>query len=68
MMTGIIVAIVGVLFLLKELGYVSMVNWNLIWPVIVILVGLSMTMKRCRMCGGRGLCKDGCGKMNPPMQ
>lgn len=65
MMAGIIVTIIGVLFLLKELGYIALVSWDLIWPVIIILVGVSMMMRRCRTCGRMGAwhCGGDCGNM-----
>ena len=36
----------GVLLLLQNLNYISFSVWNLIWPTIIILVGLSILFRR----------------------
>lgn len=52
----------GVIALLKGLGVIRFVDWSIIWPVILIVAGLSI--KHCKhdmMCpwGGRcGMCDN----------
>lgn len=45
MFVGLMVLIVGIVFLLQNLGYIGGNVWNIIWPAIIIIVGLSMVMK-----------------------
>jgi hypothetical protein len=54
MLAGIIVVVIGVIFLLKELGYIAFINWDLIWPILIIVVGIGMISRRCRRCGMKG--------------
>lgn len=61
----------GVLALLKNIGV--MVDWNIIWPIALIFIGMAVKhMGSCKMCGmrmgmgrcGKGMCKGGmCEKM-----
>jgi predicted permease len=48
MVPGIILIIIGVGFLLQNLGYISGGVWNIIWPVILIVLGLSLIFRRPR--------------------
>ena len=43
---GIVLVWVGVVYLLKNIGIIQIVNWNIIWPVLIIIVGLSL--KHCK--------------------
>ena len=45
-MIGLIVLLVGVLFLLHNLGLIPAITWGIVWPVIIILIGISMMEKR----------------------
>ena len=45
-----LLAAVGVIFLLENLGLISWLNWSLIWPVILILAGLYMMKKKGGYC------------------
>lgn len=57
MRLGLIVILVGVLFFLKNIGIINSINWDILWPVLVMLIGVSMVLrKRCSKCGGWG-CK-----------
>ncbi|MBI4394076.1 MAG: hypothetical protein HY556_09825 [Euryarchaeota archaeon] len=38
---GMLLVIVGVAFLLSNLGYFP-IRWDLIWPVFIIMIGLGM--------------------------
>ncbi|MDE2213431.1 MAG: hypothetical protein KGJ34_02795 [Patescibacteria group bacterium] len=52
MLVGSIVVLVGIVFLLNNLGLLPYISWNILWPVIVILVGLSMLERRSWWWGG----------------
>ncbi len=39
--TGILVLLVGIIFLLENLGIISR-TWSIIWPSIVIIIGVSL--------------------------
>lgn len=62
---GVLLIIVGTILLLKNLGLMN-VAWDIIWPVIIVLTGLSMVMRRSHWCHGKwmkmysrhGECKD----------
>jgi len=45
-MFGVALIIVGAIFLLKGLGLLSMFQWDLIWPVVLIVIGILMVFKR----------------------
>lgn len=45
MFFGLLLIIVGVVFLLQNLGIVSGSVWNLIWPLIIMLLGISIILK-----------------------
>jgi len=44
-MLGAGLIIVGIIFLLKNLGIMPEIAWDLIWPIIFIVVGLTMVFK-----------------------
>ncbi len=46
MFLGLILSITGVVFLLKNLGYISGAAWSIIWPVILVVIGLKIILKR----------------------
>jgi len=46
MFLGLILSITGVVFLLKNLGYISGAAWDVIWPAILIVIGLKTILKR----------------------
>ena len=47
----------GVLSLLGKLGYIAF-DWGLFWPVVIIVLGISMLVRKnkghcwCGVCGG----------------
>ena len=45
-MFGIILIIIGIVFLLQNLGYISEGAWAIIWPAILIVIGLGVIFKR----------------------
>lgn len=46
MFFGFIILIVGVVFLLENLGIISGGVWTILWPCLVIAVGLGIVWKR----------------------
>ncbi len=57
MEAGLLIILVGTLFLLKDLGLLVNMDWGLIWPLIIIMIGLSMVSsksgKKCAWCWGK---------------
>ena len=45
MYSGIIIILIGVIFLLKNLGIITGVG-NVLWPVLIIVFGLSLIFKK----------------------
>lgn len=52
---------VGALFLLQNLGIIAPITWSIIWPVVIIILGVSV--KHCKypaehsmVCGVAGKC------------
>ncbi len=50
-MFGATLIVVGVIFLLKNLGIISGVAWDIIWPTALIAFGLVLIFKRHRLGG-----------------
>lgn len=46
MIFGLILIIIGLVFLLQNLGFVSEGAWSIIWPAILIVIGLALVCKR----------------------
>lgn len=46
MFLGLILLVTGIVFLLKNLGYISGVVWSIVWPSILIVIGLWILLKR----------------------
>jgi len=44
-MIGAGLVILGVVFLLKNLGIMPDIAWDIIWPVILIVIGATMIFK-----------------------
>lgn len=45
-MTGIVLIIIGIAFLLKNLGVISSGAWGFIWPALLIALGVWFLMGR----------------------
>lgn len=45
-MLGYALVIVGGIFLFKNLGILAMVDWDLVWPIVLVVVGLLMIYKK----------------------
>ena len=48
-MWGVALIVLGAIFLLKNLGLLAMVNWDIIWPIVVIALGIAMVSKKKMM-------------------
>jgi hypothetical protein len=46
MFLGFILIALGVLFLLQNIGILDQATWGIIWPILIIALGLSMVFKR----------------------
>lgn len=46
MFLGLILLVTGVVFLLKNLGYISEPVWGIIWPVVLIVIGLRILLEK----------------------
>ena len=70
MVLGLILVIIGAVFLLETLGIVAGSVWGFIWPIALIVVGISLCFKHkcksgwgCSWCGCKSCkswkdCKD----------
>lgn len=45
-MLGILFIIIGAIFLMKNLGLMIGVQWDLIWPIVLIAIGIVMVYKK----------------------
>lgn len=54
MLFGIIILVIGVIFLLQNLGLFTASIWAIFWPVLLIVIGLAVIFRRkhCWWCGG----------------
>ncbi|MBU2635126.1 hypothetical protein KJ841_01465 [Patescibacteria group bacterium] len=46
MFFSLILIIIGVVFLLQNFGYISEGAWSIIWPAILIVIGIAVLLKR----------------------
>lgn len=45
-MIGVALVVIGAVFLLKNLGLIPGINWDLIWPLALLVLGVAMILKR----------------------
>nr|AQS29871.1 hypothetical protein [uncultured bacterium] len=45
-MLGVALVVVGAIFLLKNLGIISGTTWDVIWPLILVVAGTAMILKK----------------------
>jgi len=45
-MMGVALVIIGAIFLMKNLGIISGIAWDIFWPLALIVVGISMIFKK----------------------
>lgn len=50
MFIALVLIIVGVVMLLKNLGVITAEAWDIVWPVALIALGLSMVWRRKTTC------------------
>jgi len=50
MFFGIALVVIGLVFLLQNMGWIAAGSWNIIWPAILIIVGISMICKKSGHC------------------
>lgn len=46
MFAGLVILIIGVLFLLENLGVITSGVWSIFWPLLLIAIGLWLIFKR----------------------
>jgi hypothetical protein len=51
MRLGFVVMLVGLLYLLRNTQIISALQWDIIWPLIVLLIGISMILRNHCGCG-----------------
>lgn len=55
----------GALYLLQNLGIIAPIGWSVVWPVIIIIAGISLKhvnhSLRCAVGGKCGVCDIGDG-------
>lgn len=52
MIIGIIIIVIGLVFLLQSLGVLTGDVWKIIWPCLIIVVGLAIINKERGCCCG----------------
>ncbi len=50
MIFGIALIVIGLAFLLQNLGFLPANAWNVIWPILVIAIGAGFLLKKGRHC------------------
>ena len=45
-MLGIALIVIGAIFLMKNLGLIPGVNWDIVWPLAILVIGVAMVFKR----------------------
>ena len=45
-MLAIAFIIIGAIFLLKNLGFLAGINWEIIWPIALIVIGILMIFRK----------------------
>jgi hypothetical protein len=45
-MFGVALVVIGAIFLMKNLGLIPGVNWDIVWPLAVLVIGVAMVFKR----------------------
>lgn len=45
-MLGVALVVIGAIFLMKNLGLIPGVNWDIIWPLALLVIGVGMVFKK----------------------
>lgn len=58
---GIILAAVGAVMFLYNAGFIYSLDWNIVWPVILMVIGITLSCGKRHhgSCGGCGSCGTG---------
>ncbi|MEK7460461.1 MAG: DUF5668 domain-containing protein [Patescibacteria group bacterium] len=56
---GIALVFVGVVALLKDMGFIVDFGWNTVWPLLLIILGLGLKYMGHHGRGSCGSCKGG---------
>jgi hypothetical protein len=52
MRLGLLALLAGIVFLLKNLNLINPLQWSILWPIIIIYIGIAMVARdRCWHCG-----------------
>jgi NhaP-type Na+/H+ or K+/H+ antiporter len=43
---GVVLVVLGVLFLLANTGVLEQINWDIVWPVVLIAIGVWLVARR----------------------
>ncbi len=61
--TGIILTWVGIVAFLRSMGFIEVIDWSIVWPVALIVVGIILKKyKRCTSCNNSLCMIGGCAK------
>jgi len=60
MIFGLILVAIGIIFLLQNLNIITGRAWEIIWPVVVILIGIGFGVRHVK---GKGCCGEDRKKM-----
>ena len=58
---GIILTAVGAVMFLYNAGFIYSLDWSIVWPVILMVIGLALSCRKRHhgSCGGCGSCGTG---------
>lgn len=56
MRLGLVIILIGILYFFRNIGLIDSISWTILWPIIVMLIGVSMVLRQECGCGGWG-CK-----------
>lgn len=54
---GTFIFTIGVLLFMNNLGWFDAIQWNIVWPIILIVVGIWIVLRSKRRCACSRLCK-----------
>jgi uncharacterized membrane protein len=57
MLFGLIIIVVGLVLLLKNLDILTASSWNIIYPAVIVLIGLAIMLKK-KKCRGNSINQD----------
>lgn len=50
MMVGVLISIIGLLFILGNFEIISVKAVNMFWPIMLLLIGLKISIVKCKCC------------------